>query len=118
MKGNGLKRRLINNLRLFKAYFPRKNRCQKMMKCKANPLPKWEKWPFFGNFFFKKKRLKKAKNERKWLKTSSFINLRLFRAFFRPKNRCHKMAKSKANALQKWPFFGNFFSAEKNLKKA
>ena len=79
-----------------------------------------KKWPVFDNFFYTKKRLKKAQNERKLLKTSFFINLRLFRTFFGRKNKCQKMGKSKANPLQKWQKNGHFstiFFTKKNVSK-
>ena len=57
-----------------------------------------------------------AKNERKWLKTSFFINLRLFRAYFGRKNKLQKMGKIKANPLQKWPKNGHFSTIFFRLK--
>ena len=41
------------------------------------------------------------------------FNLGLFRAFFDGKIRCQKLAKSKANPLQKSQFFEKFFGIKK-----
>ena len=79
-----------------------------------------KKWPVFDNFFYTKKRLKKAQNERKLPKTSFFINLRLLKAFFDGKNKCKKMEINKANPFEKWPENGHFstiFFTPKSVSK-
>ena len=63
-----------------------------------------QKWPFFEKFFSIKKRLEMANKERKCLKISFSFYLEFFRAFFRRKIWCQKLAKSKANPLPKYRF--------------
>ena len=55
MKGNGLKRRFFINLGLFRAFFGRKNMCQKLVKSKANPLQKCPKTRYIRQYFFDEK---------------------------------------------------------------
>ena len=49
------------------------------------------------------------------------FNLAHLRAFFDRKNKCQKLAKSKANPIKKWPKNGHFwaiFSLKKRLQLA
>ena len=62
MKENGLKTSFFIYLRLFTAFFRRKNRVKKMAKSKDNPLIKWPKNDHFSLIFFA------PKNHSKWLK--------------------------------------------------
>ena len=119
MHRNGLTMSFSFKLRLFRAFFGRKNECQKLPKSKANPLQKSLKMAIFSPFFFR------PKNVWKWLNMHGNglkCRFRLIYGFLGhflvEKMSIKNMPKSKANPLQrslKMAIFSQFVFRPKNV---